>query len=105
MFAPYNQVLLVPAILTLLRSENSAENTMPALRLAGFVTAILLVWPWIATAGLSLSYVSLTPDWRHRLWPMPFYSNFVVPVLIFGLALLNEWTTRAQSLRDRAAAE
>jgi hypothetical protein len=105
MFAPYNQVLLVPAILTLLRSENSAENKLPALRLAGFVTAILLVWPWIATAGLSLSYVWLTPDWRHRLWPMPVYSNFVVPVLIFGLALLNEWTTRAQSLRDRAAAE
>jgi hypothetical protein len=36
---------------------------------------------------------------------MPYYSNFVMPVLIFGLALLNEWTTTARSLRDSATAE
>ena len=105
MFAPYNQILLVPAILALVRSESSAQYKLPAVRLAGFVTMVLLVWPWIATVGLSLAYIWLTAEWRHRLWPMPFYSNFVVPVLIFGLALLNEWASQAQSLRDGATAE
>ncbi len=105
MFAPYNQVLLAPAILALLRSERSAESNLPAARLAGLVTAMLLVWPWMATLGLSLAYIWLAPEWRHRLWPMPFYSNFVLPVLIFGLALLNEWAAQPQSLRDAAAAE
>jgi len=105
MFAPYNQVLLAPALLVLLRSGTSADSVLPALRLAGMVTGVLLIWPWIATVGLSVAYIWLTPAWRHRLWPMPFYSNFVVPVLVFGLALLNEWTSSARSLRDGATAE
>jgi hypothetical protein len=94
MFAPYNQVLLVPAILALLRSESSGELVLPAIRLARAAGAILLVWPWIATVGLSLAYFWLTPALRQQLWPMPFYSNFMVPVFIFGLALLNTWTSQ-----------
>ena len=105
MFAPYNQVLLAPAILGLVRRESSSEEVLPALRLADLTASALLIWPWIATVGLSLAYVWLTPAIRHRVWPMPFYSNFVVPVLIFGLALLNEWTSAAPTLRDSATAE
>ena len=105
MFAPYNQVLLAPAILALLRRGSSSEQALPAFRLAGFVAGALLIWPWIATVGLNFAYVWLTPELRHRVWPMPFYSNFVVPVLIFGVALLNEWTSAAHGLRDRATAE
>ena len=105
MFAPYNQVLLAPAILALVRRESSSEETLPALRLAGLTAGALLIWPWIATVGLSLAYVWITPAIRHRVWPMPFYSNFVVPVLIFGVALLNEWTSAEHTLRDGATAE
>ena len=61
MFAPYNQVLLAPAILALLRSEALREPILPAIRAARVVGGILLVWPWIATIGLSLAYVWLTP--------------------------------------------
>lgn len=105
MFAPYNQVLLAPAILVLAWSASSKAQLLPAVRLAGLAVGALLIWPWVATLGLSAAYVWLTPEWRHRLWPMPYYSNFVMPVLVFGLALLNEWTTTAQSLRDGATAE
>ena len=105
MFAPYNQVLLAPAIFALLWSEGSGERILPAIRLARAVAGILLVWPWIATIGLSLAYVWLTPELRQRVWPMPFYSNFMVPVFIFGLAVLDTWTRSAPSLRERAAAE
>ena len=105
MFAPYNQVLLAPAIFALLWSEGSEERILPAVRLARAVAGILLVWPWIATVGLSLAYVWLTPEIRQRVWPMPFYSNFMVPVFIFGLALLDAWMRGAPGLRERAAAE
>jgi len=110
MFAPYNQVLLAPAILALLWSESSSRPILPAIRLARIVGGILLVWPWIATLGLSLAYFWLTPALRLRLWPMPFYSNFVVPVFIFGLALLDTWaiqsqTTQPRPLRDDEPAE
>jgi len=105
MFAPYNQVLLAPAIFALLWSARSGERILPAVRLARAVAGILLVWSWIATIGLSLAYVWLTPEIRQRVWPMPFYSNFMVPVFIFGLALLNTWMRGAVGLRERAAPE
>ena len=66
MFALYNQVLLAPAILALLRSESSGRRILPAIRLARAVGGILLVWPWIATLGLSLAFVWLTPALRQR---------------------------------------
>ncbi len=105
MFAPYNQVLLAPAILALLRSESVGDPILPAIRLARAVGGILLVWPWIATVGLSLAYFWLTPELRQRVWPIPFYSNFMVPVFVFGLALLDTWRSEPRSLPDSAAAE
>lgn len=100
MFAPYNQVLLAPAIFALVESEialrkkspaNEAPPVLPAVRLARSVGAILVVWPWIAAVLLSVASFWLTPELRHRLWPMPFYSNFLMPIFIFGLALLDQW--------------
>ena len=105
MFAPYNQVLLAPAILALSMSEASPAPILPAIRLARLVGGVLLVWPWIATVGLSLAYVWLTPTLRERVWPMPFYSNFMVPVFLFGLALHNSWGSHARALRENAPAE
>jgi hypothetical protein len=105
MSALYNQVLLAPAILALLWSESAGATILPAIRLARVAGAILLVWPWIATLGLSLAYFWLTPALRQKLWPMPFYSSFMVPVFIFGLALLNTWTSQPGLLRDGAPAE
>jgi len=110
MFAPYNQVLLAPAILELIRSEGSGEPVLPAIRLARGIGGILLVWPWIASVGLSLAYIWITPALRQHIWPMPFYSNFMVPIFIFGLALEHAWANQTsvnqpRSLRDNAPAE
>ena len=105
MFAPYSQVLLMPAILALLHSEASRDPVLPAVRLARVAGGVLVLWPWIATIGLSLAYLWLTPTVREHVWPMPFYSNFMVPALIFGLALLNTWVSQTRTLRDSAPAE
>jgi len=105
MFAPYNQVLLVPAILALVRVFISAEPVLPAVRLAGMVGGVMLVWPWIATLALSAAFPWLTPELRQRVWPMPFYSNFMVPLFVFGLALMDTWLNPVRGLRDAAAAE
>ena len=67
MFAPYNQVLLAPAILALLRSESSGEPILPAIRLARIRRrALFLVWPWIATLGLSAGLLLADPGSRGR---------------------------------------
>jgi hypothetical protein len=105
MSSPYNQVLLIPAILALLRSEASTLPILPAVRRARAVGGALLVWSWVATLGLSVAYVWLTPAFRHRVWIMPFYSNLVVPVFVFWLAILDVWMAESHSLRESATAE
>ncbi|MFZ0860528.1 MAG: glycosyltransferase 87 family protein [Candidatus Sulfotelmatobacter sp.] len=105
MSALYNQVLLAPAILALLRSERSGDRILPAVRRARAVGYLLLVWPWIATVGLSLAYLWLTPELRQHVWPMPLYSSYMVPVFVFGLALLDAWRSEPRCLPDSAAAE
>lgn len=105
MSALYNQVLLAPAILVLLRSSSSGDPVLPAVRLARIVGGILLAWPWIATTGLSLAYIWLTPELRQRVWQMPLYSVFMLPLFVFGLTLLHTWMSPPHALRDSAPAE
>ncbi len=105
MFAPYNQVLLAPAILGLWWSESSGPPVLPAIRLARAAGGILLIWPWIATIGLSLIYLWLSPMLRQRIGLLPFYSNFMLPAFVFLLALLDTWRSQARPLRERAPAE
>jgi Glycosyltransferase family 87 len=105
MSALYNQVLLTPAILALVRSAMSLDPILPAVRWARMAGFLLLVWPWIATLGLSFAYVWLTPELRERVWPMPLYPSYVIPVFVFGLALLDSWGDPLRSLRDSAPAE
>jgi hypothetical protein len=105
MFAPYNQVLLVPAILALLRAEISGEPTLPAIRKARVIAAILWAWPWIATLGLSAACLWLTPALRQKIYLIPFFANFMLPVFVFWLVLGEIWANSARNLRDSTPAE
>ena len=105
MFAPYNQVLLVPAILVLLRSEISGDPTLPAIRKARVLGGIFLFWPWVATLALTGASVWLTPELRQNVYLMPFFANFMLPVFVFGLALGDVWANSARNLRDYTPAE
>ena len=104
MFAPYNQVLLMPAMLVLVRSFLGGA-ILPSVRMANIVAALFVVWPWIAAIGLCLAFRWLTPDARARLYLLPFYSNFEVPIFVFGLMLLDAWLNHGESLRENAASE
>ena len=105
MFAPYNQVLLVPAILALLHSETAGDPTLPAIRKARLLGGVFLLWPWIATLGLCAGYLWLTPELRQKVYLMPFFANFMLPVFVFGLALGDVWANSARNLRDGTPAE
>lgn len=101
MYALYNEVLLVPAILVLVRSALSDEFILPAVKLARSITALFVVWPWIASLGLSLAYFAITPAIRKHVWLLPFYySSLMVPVFVFLLALYDAWMFSASNLRE-----
>ena len=89
MFAPYNQVLLIPAVLSILRDckpEGASSFRVGMARGAG---ALLLVWPWIATISLTVASFWFAAGRVQSLWELPFYSTFFLPVFVFGLACLD----------------
>ena len=103
MYSPYNQMLLLPAILSLWRDRTTFTSGSWVVRAVYALAAIALIWPWIACIGLTVTWF-VSHDAAFRNWQTPFYSTFALPVVVFALALFN--TQRAQdALRWRKAAE
>ena len=89
MYAPYNQLLLLPAILALVSDWRDLLARAPAHRIVAFAAMLALVWPWIASLGLSAAYFLRSPEWAMSRWQWPLWTTFYLPVLVFALALLN----------------
>jgi Glycosyltransferase family 87 len=104
-FSFYNQVLLIPAILVLLQHATSRGPILPAIRLAGVVSGMLVSWSWIAAMLLSAVYIFLSPQLSDRFWGLPLYADMMTPIFIFALALMQAWITGPHSLRDGALTE
>jgi hypothetical protein len=89
MYAPYNQVLLLPAVLALVRDRvffiSRRSWGVRFLYLAG---ALALVWPWIASLSLSVACLT-SPAWALDRWRWPFFTTFALPVLVFALMLID----------------
>lgn len=89
MYAPYNQVLLLPAIFALLRDREIFTSRSRALHFGFLATAFAVAWQWIASLGLSAFYLFASPAWALRGWKWPFFATFTLPVLIFALTFLD----------------
>ena len=89
MYAPYNQVLLVPAILLLLRDRAFFISNSRLLRFAYVAGACALAWQWIASLTLSAGYLFASPAWALNRWKWPFFATFSLPVLIFALIFVD----------------
>ena len=100
LYAPYNQVLLLPAILSLWRERAALMSRSRALRMLYAVTVFALIWQWIASIGLTVTWL-FSHDLALKAWTLPFYSTFALPVLVFMLALV----AAQHALRWRKAAE
>jgi hypothetical protein len=89
MFAPYNQVLLLPAILVLARDRAWFTSQSRALRFGYMAGAFALAWQWIASLTLSGTYLFGSRGWALNGWKWPFLATFTLPVLVFGLMFLD----------------
>jgi hypothetical protein len=88
MYAPYNQVLLVPAVLVLLRDRASLTASSRGLRLGYLLGTLALIWQWLASLCLSVGYL-FSPGWALNRWTWPFFATFALPVLVFALIFLD----------------
>jgi len=89
MFAPYNQVLLVPALLLLVRYIRQLWQGKRSTRFVCAITGLALLWPWVACAGLALATLALSAAVVQSGWKLPFITTFTLPVLVFGLISLH----------------
>jgi hypothetical protein len=85
MFAPYNQVLLLPAIFLLVRERAAFVSRSRTRRWAYAIGAILVGWQWMASLGLTAIYLLVSRARALEGWQWPFFATFALPVWIFAL--------------------
>jgi len=95
MYAPYNQVLLLPAILLLARERRAMSLQSRGLRMGYFLGAFALAWQWIASAGLTAIYFLESRSRALDGWSWPFFATFAVPV--FGFVLVFFYVRRVKA--------
>ncbi|MFY9743170.1 MAG: glycosyltransferase family 87 protein [Candidatus Sulfotelmatobacter sp.] len=89
MYAPYNQVLLLPAILLLVRDRRRLVlSGSRGLRFVYAAGAFALLWQWIASFALWTTYL-ISPEQAMNGWKWPFFATFALPVLIFALTVID----------------
>jgi hypothetical protein len=89
MYAPYNQVLLLPAILLLVRNRAKLQTSSRTLGLGYGIGGFLLGWQWIATLVLTAIYLFGFRAKALRGWSWPFFATFALPVCVFVLILFS----------------
>jgi hypothetical protein len=85
MYAPYNQVLLLPTIFLLVRERASSFSQSRARRLAYLIGVFLVGWQWVASLCLMVVYLLFSRPLALKGWQWPFFATFALPVWIFAL--------------------
>ena len=83
--APYNQILLLPAVLVIIRDWERIWMKSRLARLICIVAAALVVWPWIASTALMVGSAFITPTSLQHAWAVPLWTSLGIPIAILPL--------------------
>jgi hypothetical protein len=91
--AQYNQVLLIPALLWLVKERQSIWRRSMVNRILLVMTIGLILWPWISSTALAgLSFV-LPQETVERAWVIPLWTAPQTPVAVAALMLAHYYRT------------
>jgi hypothetical protein len=88
MFAPYNQLLLLPALMIITRSVRELWTKNNFSRFFVLITAAAVFFQWIGAASLVIALTFLPASTVQKAWGLPFYPSFAIPITILALLLL-----------------
>ena len=88
-FAPYNQVLLLPAVFLIVVSWSGLWRRNLATRIACVIGASVFFWHWLASSGLLFASLILPPDSVQQGWSLPLRNSLLLPVTVLGLYVLS----------------
>jgi len=89
MFAPYNQILLLPALIAIVRAFPRLWKQGGLARFLTSVTVVAVFWPWLAAAAEIVALAFLPSATVQRVWMVPLYTSFAIPVSVLGLLLIS----------------
>ncbi len=81
----YNQALLLPAALVVLKSAARLWNRNLPARLIWLLAAGVFIWPWISAAVLAVASFMLPASRVQAAWKLPFYTSLAIPLVVLGL--------------------
>jgi len=93
MTAIYNQMLLLPAMYFVLHRRNCFWVTSPVIKIIYLLALGTILWPWLATAMLSLTYFFLPPEVIQHAWALPLFTSLAIPLAVLALLIPEAFTT------------
>ena len=89
MFAPYNYVIALPAVLALTANWKRLWNRSPLVRATLLLAIAVIAWPWVATLGLTCASLFLSAQKVQQGWWLPPYTSAKMPIPLACLAPLS----------------
>jgi len=87
-YSPYNQVLLLPGILSLARDGPALWRRSRGNRVLLAVNLVLLTWPYLSAGTLALLSFVLPPATVEKAWAVPGWTILTLPIGVAALMLL-----------------
>jgi Glycosyltransferase family 87 len=84
-FAPYNQVLLLPAVFLIAASWRDLWLRDRLTRMACALGFLIVFWPWLTSCGLMIASIFVPADVVQRAWAVPLYSSLGIPLVVLCL--------------------
>jgi hypothetical protein len=85
MTALYNQVLLLPAVLLIVRHGRYLWAKHPLTRAICAILGCLLVWPWAIALGLTVASFFVSAQRVQNAWATPLWTSLATPVVVLVL--------------------
>jgi hypothetical protein len=89
MFAPYNQLLLVPGVMMALRARQELLQKSHLSQFFCWMTAASVGFPFLTAACLVIALAFLPGTTVQKAWGLPFYPSFAIPITTYGLLLIS----------------
>jgi len=85
----YDQVIMLPALLVLVRERQRMWDRNRMSRVLLIFAAILLMWPWLASVALACLSFVVPLEVVERAWTVPGGTALLLPVAVVGLMLIH----------------
>jgi hypothetical protein len=102
----YNQILLLPAVLLLVRHGAFLWRNDRLTQVICIISATLVIWPWLAALALDLASIVMPAEVVQKVWAAPLWTSMTIPLaVLLLLARLTALTTPSLLTRSIAGVQ